>query len=204
MATRWRACTCLCRAARLTRFRVRSSSAIVSVFGGGLRRRTSQADLRRTAEQTPRREARPTRQSLVAKPAVGRWSTSAPLLIPPSSMPFHVPRCHGSPDSPAGVWGNYGNQVATSTGLAENHPSGLSYAATPSANNPRCVAIFINDLFDFFWLYAVAGNVLTVVVVLLRLQLPESHSLRLPQRTASFDSSNVAINRRRVFLRRPS
>ena len=99
---------------------------------------------------------------------------------------------------PAGVWGNYGNQVATSTGLAENHPSGLSYAATPSVNNPRCVAIFINDLFDFFWLYAVAGNVLTVVVVPLRLQLPESYSLRLPQRTASFDSSNVAIEPRRL------
>ena len=39
--------------------------------------------------------------------------------------------------------------------------------------------IFINDLFDFFWLYAVPANVLNVVVVPLRLQLPELHQLQL-------------------------
>jgi hypothetical protein len=34
------------------------------------------------------------------------------------------------------------------------------------------MAIFINDLFDFFRLYTVPGNVLNVVVIPLRLQLP--------------------------------
>jgi hypothetical protein len=41
------------------------------------------------------------------------------------------------------------------------------------------MAVLINDFFDFFWLYTVPGNVLDVVVIPLRLQLPESHSLRL-------------------------
>jgi len=108
-------------------------------------------------------------------------------------MPFHVPRCHGSPDAPAGVWGNDGNQVATPTGLPENHPAGLWYAATPSANNPGRMAVLINYFFDFLWAYTVPGNVLDVVVVPLRLQLPESHRLRLPQRTASFDSSTYSV-----------
>ena len=40
MATRCRARTCLCRATRFKRFSVRSSSTIVSVFGGGRRTRT--------------------------------------------------------------------------------------------------------------------------------------------------------------------
>ena len=50
------------------------------------------------------------------------------------------------------------------------------------------MAIFINDLFDFFWLYTVPGNVLNVVVVPLRLQLPESHRLRLAQGSAGFEA----------------
>jgi hypothetical protein len=49
------------------------------------------------------------------------------------------------------------------------------------------VAVLINDLFDFFWLYTVPGNVLDVVVIPLRLQLPEAHRLRLAQRSASFE-----------------
>jgi len=49
------------------------------------------------------------------------------------------------------------------------------------------MAIFINDLFDFFWLYTVPGNVLNVVVIPFRLQLPEPHRLRLAQRSASFE-----------------
>ena len=53
------------------------------------------------------------------------------------------------------------------------------------------MAVLINDLFDFFWLYTVPGNVFDIVVVPLRLQLPESHRLKLPQKTASFDSSNA-------------
>jgi len=41
------------------------------------------------------------------------------------------------------------------------------------------MAIFINDLFNFFWLYTVPGNVLNVVVIPLRFQLPELHRLKL-------------------------
>jgi hypothetical protein len=37
------------------------------------------------------------------------------------------------------------------------------------------MTIFINDLFDFFWLYTVPGNVFNVVLIPLRLQLPELH-----------------------------
>src|SRR3990167_4407453 len=58
------------------------------------------------------------------------------------------------------------------------------------------MAVLINDLFDFFWLYTVPGNVFDIVVVPLRLQLPESHRLKLPQKTASFDSSNAKLSRR--------
>src|SRR3989338_6435362 len=57
------------------------------------------------------------------------------------------------------------------------------------------MAVLINDLFYFFWLYTVPGNVFDVVVPL-RLQLPESHRLKLPQKTASFDSSNAKLSRR--------
>jgi len=63
--------------------------------------------------------------------------------------------------------------------LAEDCPTGFSYAATPSANIPRWIAIFINDLFDFFWLYAMPGNVLKIVVIPLRLELPELHRFTL-------------------------
>ena len=103
-------------------------------------------------------------------------------------MPLHLPCRHCAPDSPAGVWGNYGNQVATSTRLAEDDPPGFSYAATPGADNPRWVAVLINNLFDFFWLYAVPRNVPDVVVVPLRLQLPESHRLKLAQGSAGFEA----------------
>ena len=50
------------------------------------------------------------------------------------------------------------------------------------------MAIFINDLFDFFWLYTVPGNVLNVVVIPLRLQLPELHGLKLAQENAGFEA----------------
>jgi hypothetical protein len=49
------------------------------------------------------------------------------------------------------------------------------------------VAVLINDLFNFFWLYTVPGNVLNVVVVPLRLQLPKAHRLRLAQGSAVFE-----------------
>src|SRR3989338_1384705 len=58
------------------------------------------------------------------------------------------------------------------------------------------MAVLINDLFHFFWLYTVPGNVFDIVVVPLRLQLPESHRLKLQQKTASFDSSNAKLSRR--------
>jgi len=50
------------------------------------------------------------------------------------------------------------------------------------------MAIFINDLFDFFWLYTVPGNMLNVVVIPLRLQLPELHGLKLAQGNAGFEA----------------
>ena len=54
------------------------------------------------------------------------------------------------------------------------------------------MAIFIYNLFDFFWLYTVPGNVLNVVVVPLRLQLPELHRLKLAQGRAGFEVLIVA------------
>jgi hypothetical protein len=57
------------------------------------------------------------------------------------------------------------------------------------------MAIFIDDLFDFFYLYAVPGNVLNVVVIPLRLQLPELHRPKLAQGNAGFEAltSNMAV-----------
>jgi hypothetical protein len=49
------------------------------------------------------------------------------------------------------------------------------------------MAVLINDFFHFFWLYTVPGNVPDVVVVPLRLQLPELHKLKLAQETAGFE-----------------
>jgi len=49
------------------------------------------------------------------------------------------------------------------------------------------MAVLINDLFHFFWLYTVPRDMLDVVVVPLRLQLPEAHRLRLAQETAGFE-----------------
>ena len=49
------------------------------------------------------------------------------------------------------------------------------------------MAVLINDFFHFFRLYAVSGNVPDVVVVPLRLQLPELHKLKLAQETAGFE-----------------
>jgi hypothetical protein len=50
------------------------------------------------------------------------------------------------------------------------------------------MAIFINDLFDFFWFDAMPGNVLNVIVIPLRLQLPELHRLKLAQEHAGFEA----------------
>jgi len=50
------------------------------------------------------------------------------------------------------------------------------------------MAIFINDFFDFFWLYTVPGNVLDVVIIPLRLQLPELHRHKLAQGNAGFEA----------------
>jgi hypothetical protein len=61
------------------------------------------------------------------------------------------------------------------------------------------MAIFINDLFDFFWFDAVPGNVLNVIVIPLRLQLPELHKLKLAQGTAGFEAfSDRAYAARRL------
>lgn len=56
------------------------------------------------------------------------------------------------------------------------------------------MAIFINDLFDFFWLDTVPGDVLNVRVIPLRLQLPELHSLRLAQGNAAFEVLTLAFS----------
>ena len=50
------------------------------------------------------------------------------------------------------------------------------------------MAIFINDLFDFFWFDAVPGNVLNILVIPLRLQLPELHRFKLAQGNAGFEA----------------
>lgn len=50
------------------------------------------------------------------------------------------------------------------------------------------MAIFINDLFDFLWLYTVPGNMLNVVLIPLRLQLPKLHRLKLAQGNAGFEA----------------
>jgi hypothetical protein len=50
------------------------------------------------------------------------------------------------------------------------------------------MAIFINDLFDFVRLYTVPGNVLNVIVIPLRLQLPKLHTLKLAQGSAGFEA----------------
>ena len=59
------------------------------------------------------------------------------------------------------------------------------------------MAIFINDLFDFFWLYTVPGNVLNVVVIPLRLQLPELHRPKLAQGNAGFETLTFDMSGRR-------
>jgi hypothetical protein len=67
------------------------------------------------------------------------------------------------------------------------------------------MAVFINDLFDFFWFDAVPGNVLNILVVPLRLQLPELHRLKLAQGNAGFealsDSAYVASHAHEPQLR---
>jgi hypothetical protein len=49
------------------------------------------------------------------------------------------------------------------------------------------MAVFIDDFFHFFWLYAMPGNVPDIVVVPRRLQLPELNKLKLAQETAGFE-----------------
>jgi hypothetical protein len=108
-------------------------------------------------------------------------------------MPLHAACRHYSPNSPAAIRSNHGNQVTTCTRLAKNCPADFSYATTPSANNPRWMTIFINDLFDFFWLYTVPGNVFNVVLIPLRLQLPELHKLKLAQGNAGFEALTYSV-----------
>jgi len=62
------------------------------------------------------------------------------------------------------------------------------------------MAIFINDLFDFFWLYIVPGNVLDVVVIPLRLQLPKLHRLKLAQEIAGFEAPTFWVRAVRPVL----
>lgn len=50
------------------------------------------------------------------------------------------------------------------------------------------MAIFKNELFDFFWFDAVPSNLLNVIVIPLRLQLPELHKLKLAQGNAGFEA----------------
>jgi len=64
------------------------------------------------------------------------------------------------------------------------------------------MAIFINDLFDFFWLYTVPRNVLNVVVIPLRLQLPEMHRLKLAQGYAGFEALTCLVTRAHLPARR--
>ena len=52
-------------------------------------------------------------------------------------------------------------------------------------------SILINDLFDFFWLHTVPGNVLNVVVIPLRLQLPSPDLGSNPELTSY--ASNTAV-----------
>ena len=108
-------------------------------------------------------------------------------------MPLHAACRYYSPNSPAAIRSNHGNQITTCTRLAKNCPAGFSYATTLSANNPRWMTIFINDLFDFFWLYTVPGNVFNVVLIPLRLQLPELHRVKLAQGNAGFESLTYSV-----------
>jgi hypothetical protein len=62
------------------------------------------------------------------------------------------------------IGGNHGKQITASTSLAEDCPSRFSYTATPGADNPRWMAIFINNFFNLFWFDTVPGNVLKVIV----------------------------------------
>jgi len=64
------------------------------------------------------------------------------------------------------------------------------------------MAIFINDLFNFFWLYIVLGNVLNVVVIPLRFQLPELHRLKLAQGYAGFEALTCLVTRAPLPARR--
>lgn len=50
------------------------------------------------------------------------------------------------------------------------------------------MAIFINDFFDLFWFDTMPGNVLNIMVIPFRLQLPESHRLKLAQGNAGFEA----------------
>jgi hypothetical protein len=58
------------------------------------------------------------------------------------------------------------------------------------------MAIFINDLFNFFWFDAVSGYVIDVVIIPLRLQLPELHRHNLTQGNAGFEALTLLPNGR--------
>ena len=107
-----------------------------AILGAAAERGLSQPDRCQILEQSPHRKAHPMRLLPVSKPAVGRPSISAPLLIPPSCMSLHVPCGHGSPHSPPVIWSDHGNQIAPPTGLAEDCPAGFSYAPTRGAHDP--------------------------------------------------------------------
>jgi len=66
--------------------------------------------------------------------------------------------------------------------LSEQGPPKLAHSTTPAADNPRRVAVLIDDLFDVLRFNAVLRNVLNVVVIPLRLQLLEPLAVRVSRR----------------------
>ena len=106
---------------------------------------------------------------------------SAPLVIPPSSLSLHVSGSHRPPNAAVRVRCNDGKQIATLARLSEYDPPKFADSPTTTAHDPRGVAVFVHDLFDFLRFDAVPCTVLDVVVIPLRLQLLEPHAGKLPR-----------------------
>ncbi len=89
MATKCRARTCLCRATRLNRFSVRSSSATVSVFGGGRRTRTLTGglSLNNRAKSSSESSSHPTASRFIAR----RWAAVNFCATASTSVVYAVP-----------------------------------------------------------------------------------------------------------------
>jgi hypothetical protein len=63
--------------------------------------------------------------------------------------------------------------------LSENRPAQLSDSTTATARDPRGVAVFVHDLFDFLGLNSMARNVFKVVIIPLGLKLLKPHAKRV-------------------------